>query len=157
LTVKIKHYDRLVKQLTETEYVETQALIKVYGVGELTALTYVLTLGNKQRFALRGRAINAAPRQRRSATIRGPIIRTSFLHSRNNPLWQSHFSSQRREQISGDLLAVKQGTLYSVLLKLEQEDASIGDFLRQTQNARLNITPGLLANRKLVLRLNLGE
>ncbi len=50
LTVKIKHYDRLVKQLTETEYVETQALIKVYGVGELTALTYVLTLGNKQRF-----------------------------------------------------------------------------------------------------------
>jgi transposase len=32
LTVKIKHYDRLVKQLTETEYSETQALIKVYGV-----------------------------------------------------------------------------------------------------------------------------
>ena len=50
LTVKIKHYDRLVKQLTETEYVETQALIKVYGVGQLTALTYVLTLGSKQRF-----------------------------------------------------------------------------------------------------------
>jgi len=50
LTVKIKHYDRLVRQLTETEYVETQALIKVYGVGQLTALTYVLTLGSKQRF-----------------------------------------------------------------------------------------------------------
>jgi hypothetical protein len=45
LTAKIKHYDRLVRQLTETEYVETQALIKVYGVGQLTALTYVLTLG----------------------------------------------------------------------------------------------------------------
>ena len=29
LTVKIKHYDRLVKRLTETEYVETQSLIKV--------------------------------------------------------------------------------------------------------------------------------
>ena len=27
----------------------TQALIKVYGVGQLTALTYVLTLGSKQR------------------------------------------------------------------------------------------------------------
>ena len=50
LTMKIKHYDRLVKQLTQTDYAETQALIKVYGVGELTALTYVLTLGNKQRF-----------------------------------------------------------------------------------------------------------
>jgi transposase len=50
LTAKIKHYDRLVRQFTETEYVETQALIKVYGVGQLTALTYVLTLGNKQRF-----------------------------------------------------------------------------------------------------------
>lgn len=46
----MKHYDRLVKQLTQAEYTETQALIKVYGVGELTALTYVLTLGNKQRF-----------------------------------------------------------------------------------------------------------
>jgi transposase len=50
LTMKIKHYDRLIKKLTETEYVETQALIKVYGVGQLTALTYVLTLGSKQRF-----------------------------------------------------------------------------------------------------------
>jgi transposase len=50
LTMKIKHYDRLVKKLTETEYVETQALIKVYGVGQLTALTYVLTLGSKRRF-----------------------------------------------------------------------------------------------------------
>jgi transposase len=50
LTIKIKHYDRLVKRLTETEYPETQALIKVYGVGQLTALTYVLTLGSKQRF-----------------------------------------------------------------------------------------------------------
>jgi transposase len=50
MTVKIKHYDRLIKRLTETEYTETQALIKVYGVGQLTALTYVLTLGSKERF-----------------------------------------------------------------------------------------------------------
>ena len=50
MTVKIKQYDRLIKQLTETEYPETQALIKVYGVGQLTALTYVLTLGSKERF-----------------------------------------------------------------------------------------------------------
>src|SRR5207302_9685130 len=31
--------------------------------------------------------------------------------------------ARRIEQISGDLLAVKQGTLYPVLLKLEQENA----------------------------------
>jgi transposase len=49
MTKKIKHYNRLIKQLTETEYPETQALIQVYGVGQLTALTYVLTLGNKER------------------------------------------------------------------------------------------------------------
>jgi transposase len=50
MTVKIKEYDRAIKELTETEYPETQALIKVYGVGYLTALTYVLTLGKKERF-----------------------------------------------------------------------------------------------------------
>src|SRR5271154_5596389 len=50
MTKKIKHYDRLIKRLTETEYPETQALVKVYGVGQLTALTYVLTLGSKERF-----------------------------------------------------------------------------------------------------------
>ena len=50
MTVKIKAYDRAIKRLTETEYPETQALIRVYGVGHLTALTYVLTLGSKERF-----------------------------------------------------------------------------------------------------------
>ncbi len=43
-------YDRAIKRLTEAEYPETQALIQVYGVGQLTALTYVLTLGSKERF-----------------------------------------------------------------------------------------------------------
>src|SRR5271154_6459160 len=50
MTVKIKQYDSAIKGLTETDYPETQALIKVYGVGQLTALTYVLTLGSKERF-----------------------------------------------------------------------------------------------------------
>jgi len=50
MTVKIKQYDREIQKLTETTYPETQALIKIYGVGPLTALTFVLTLGNKQRF-----------------------------------------------------------------------------------------------------------
>jgi transposase len=70
LTLKIKNYDRLVKRLTETEYPETQALIKVYGVGQLTALTYVLTLGSKQRFE-RSRDVGCYPglRPRRSQSV----------------------------------------------------------------------------------------
>src|ERR1700720_1674876 len=50
MTVKIQQYDRTIKRLTETESPETQALLQVYGVGQLTALTYVLTLGSKERF-----------------------------------------------------------------------------------------------------------
>jgi hypothetical protein len=40
MTVKIKQYDCDIKRLPETAYPETQALIKVYGVGHLTALTF---------------------------------------------------------------------------------------------------------------------
>jgi transposase len=50
MTTKIKQYDRQIQQLTQTVYPETQALLNVHGVGHITALTYVLTLGNKQRF-----------------------------------------------------------------------------------------------------------
>ncbi|MCU1222726.1 MAG: transposase family protein [Edaphobacter sp.] len=50
MTAKIKHYDRLIQELTQTEYSETQALLKVHRVGHITALTFVLTLGNKERF-----------------------------------------------------------------------------------------------------------
>ena len=50
ITVKIKQYDRQIQQLGQTEYPETQALLQVHGVGHLTALTFVLTLGSKTRF-----------------------------------------------------------------------------------------------------------
>ena len=50
MTIKIKQYDRQIPQLTQTEYPETQALLKVHGVGHIAALTYVLTLGSKERF-----------------------------------------------------------------------------------------------------------
>jgi transposase len=43
MTTKIKHYDRQIQQLGQTEYPETQALLKVQGVGHITALTFVLT------------------------------------------------------------------------------------------------------------------
>src|SRR5260370_36484605 len=50
------NWDRLVsgngmsRSPRKTEYPETQALLKVHGVGHITALTFVLTLGNKERF-----------------------------------------------------------------------------------------------------------
>jgi transposase len=50
MTLKIKQYDRQIQQLGQTQYPETQALLKVHGVGHLTALTFVLTLGSKERF-----------------------------------------------------------------------------------------------------------
>lgn len=50
MTIKIKQYDRQIQQIGQTEYPETQALLKVYGIGHITALTFVLTLGSKQRF-----------------------------------------------------------------------------------------------------------
>jgi len=50
ITLKIKQYDRQIQQLGQTKYPETQALLKVHGVGHITALTFVLTLGSKERF-----------------------------------------------------------------------------------------------------------
>ncbi|HEY4934702.1 MAG TPA: IS110 family transposase [Terriglobales bacterium] len=50
MTLKIKQYDRQILELGQAKYPETQALVKVAGVGHLTALTFVLTLGSKERF-----------------------------------------------------------------------------------------------------------
>jgi len=51
MTLKIKQYDREIQRMTETEYAETQPLLTIHGVGHLTALTFVLTLGDKRRLA----------------------------------------------------------------------------------------------------------
>jgi PadR family transcriptional regulator PadR len=44
--------------------------------------------------------------------------------------------ARRIEQISGDLLAVNQGTLYPVLLKLEQEEAIASEWGTSENNRR---------------------
>jgi len=44
--------------------------------------------------------------------------------------------ARRIEQISGDLLAVNQGTLYPVLLKLEQEDSIASEWGTSENNRR---------------------
>jgi transposase len=47
MTLQIKQYDLQFLELTQTEYPETQALLKAQGVGHITALTSVLTLGGQ--------------------------------------------------------------------------------------------------------------
>jgi transcriptional regulator len=44
--------------------------------------------------------------------------------------------ARRIEQISGDLLSVNQGTLYPVLLRLEQEGAIVSDWGPSENNRR---------------------
>lgn len=50
MSTQIKQYDQLILEMSKASYPETRALAQVPGVGILTALTYVLTLGDKQRF-----------------------------------------------------------------------------------------------------------
>jgi len=50
MTIKIKQYDREIQRMTQTVYTETQPLLTIQGVGHITALTFVLTLGDKERF-----------------------------------------------------------------------------------------------------------
>lgn len=50
LTEKIKEYDRTIEQMTRDRYPETQLLRQVSGVGPLIALTFILTIEDKERF-----------------------------------------------------------------------------------------------------------
>jgi len=56
LTQEIRAYDRRVETLASESYPETGALMQVAGVGSLTALAFVLTLEDPDRFA-RSRAV----------------------------------------------------------------------------------------------------
>jgi transposase len=47
---RVKLYDRAILKMATVTYPETQSLTQVHGVGSLTALIYVLTLGSKERF-----------------------------------------------------------------------------------------------------------
>ena len=51
LTEKIKAADREIEQIAPNRYPETKLLMQVSGVGPLIALTFVLTVDDKERFA----------------------------------------------------------------------------------------------------------
>lgn len=50
LSVRIRHYDKLIEQLCTERYPETVGLRGIRGVGPVTALAYVLTLDRSSRF-----------------------------------------------------------------------------------------------------------
>lgn len=58
--------------------------------------------------------------------------------------------ARRIEQISGDLLSVNQGTLYPVLLRLEQEGALSSDWGASDNNRRARFYQLTKAGRKLL-------
>ncbi len=59
--------------------------------------------------------------------------------------------ARRIEQISGDLLSVNQGTLYPVLLRLEQEGAITSEWGPSENNRRARFYELTAAGRKLLV------
>lgn len=51
LTEKIRELDRLIERVCEETYPQTQLLRRIPGIGPITSLTYVLTLGDPASFA----------------------------------------------------------------------------------------------------------
>jgi transposase len=58
LTERIREYDRLLVAISKEHYPETELLCQVEGIGPLTALTFVLTLEDPDRFE-RSRSVGA--------------------------------------------------------------------------------------------------
>lgn len=50
INAQIEAFNKQIEQMTEEAFPETQALVQVPGVGALTAVTFVLTVGDKHRF-----------------------------------------------------------------------------------------------------------
>ena len=77
LSEKVRHFDRRAEAVIAERYPEAQALQQVNGVGPITSLTYVLTLGDARRFAKSrqvGPYLGLTPRQRQSGE-RDPQLR----------------------------------------------------------------------------------
>jgi transposase len=65
----IKAYDKTIEELAETKYPQTKVLMQVHGIGALTALCFVLTIGDPRRFKNTrdvGPFLGMTPRRRQS-------------------------------------------------------------------------------------------
>ena len=69
LTRRIRHYDRLIKEVSEKRYPETDRVRQISGVGPITGLAFILTLEDASRFRKSrdvGAYIGLTPRQNQS-------------------------------------------------------------------------------------------
>jgi transposase len=67
---KIEEYDEKVKKLAKEKYPETMVLRQVWGVGEITSVSFVLTIEDKDRFGKSrevGPYLGLRPRRRQSS------------------------------------------------------------------------------------------
>jgi len=51
MTARIREFDRAIEELCATRYPQTERLRKIVGVGAITSLSFVLTIGDPARFA----------------------------------------------------------------------------------------------------------
>jgi len=85
LNIKIRDYDRKIKDLANNRYPETQLLTAVNGVGDLIGLSYVLTLEEPRRFKESrtvGAFLGLRPRQRQSGS-KDPELRITKAGDRD--------------------------------------------------------------------------
>ena len=72
LTLQIKEFDQKVEQVSTQRYPETELLRTIHGVGPLTALAFVVTLGDPDRFSKSrqvGSFVGLPPRRDQSGEI----------------------------------------------------------------------------------------
>lgn len=73
LMTQIKAFDRRIAQICKERYPETEVLTQIHGVGSLTALVFVLTLGEATRFKRSRDAaafLGLCPRQHESGSLK---------------------------------------------------------------------------------------
>lgn len=58
LTEQVRHFDKMIEEISKTSYPVTRLLRQVKGVGPITALAYVLVIANPRRFG-KGRSVGA--------------------------------------------------------------------------------------------------
>ena len=101
LTASIKDSDRKIEQIARTEYPETELLMQVSGVGNLIALTFVLTLEDRARFA-RSRDVGCYVGLRRKRSESGErqpqlgITREGDVYLRKMLVQSAHWILSRR-------------------------------------------------------------
>lgn len=96
MTERIRRYDRDIERLCEQQYPETMNLCQIKGVGALTALAYVLTLEDAQRFKKSrevGPYLGIVPRRNQSgeADPQGRITKVGDIYLRRLLIGSAHY------------------------------------------------------------------